>query len=284
MRESSARKSGNPFDTQVRDAQRRKGLSSPEERRAVAADVETLRRDGYLILEGLLDADKLAEVGAEMDRIHHTTPLGITDFEGFHTKRIYNVMAKTRSVDALCSHARILAIVEAYLENQIQLSSATGITLLPGETSQDLHRDDSLYPLPRPRPPLVVGALWAIDAYTALNGGTALIPGSHTAVEEHVPEERPIGIVMPAGSVLLFDGGMWHGGGTNTTDRQRRALSLSYCCAWLRQQENAYLSVPLETVRSLSRPMQCLLGYTTASIMLGQVERRNPIHWFDETS
>jgi ectoine hydroxylase-related dioxygenase (phytanoyl-CoA dioxygenase family) len=56
---------------------------------------------------------------------------------------------------------------------------------------------------------------------------------------------------------------------------------LSYCCAWLRQQENAYLSIPLETVRALSRRLQCPLGYTTASIRLGQVERRNPIHWFD---
>lgn len=284
MHESSARKSGNPFDAQVLDAQRRKGLSGPDKRRAVADDVATLRQDGYLILKGLLDADKLAEVGAEMDRIHRSTPLGISDFEGFHTKRIYNVIAKTHSADTPCSHARVLAIVETYLESQIQLSSATGITLLPGETSQDLHRDDSLYPWPRPRPPLVAAALWAVDAYTALNGGTKLIPGSHTAVEEHVPNERPISIVMPAGSVLLFDGGMWHGGGTNTTDHQRRAVSLSSCCAWLRQQENAYWSIPLETVRSLSRPMQCLLGCTTASIMLGQVERRNPIHWFDETS
>ena len=284
MNESSARKSGNPFDEQIRDTQRLKGLSSLEEQEAVSADIAALRQDGYLILEGLLNADKLAEVRVEMDGIHQNTPLGITDFEGFHTKRIYNLMAKARSVDALCSHARILAIIEGYLQSQIQLSSATGITLLSGETSQGLHRDDGVYPLPRPRPPLMVGTLWAIDAYTVANGGTELVPGSHTETAEQVPAEPPINIVMPAGSVLLFDGGLWHGGGANTTERQRRAISLSYCCAWLRQQENAYLSIPLETVRSLSRPMQCLLGYTTASIMLGQVERRNPIHWFDETS
>ena len=85
MNESSARKSGNPFDAQVRDAQGLKGLSSLEEREAVSADMAALRRDGYLILEGLLSADTVAEVGADMDRIHQTTPLGITDFEGFHT-------------------------------------------------------------------------------------------------------------------------------------------------------------------------------------------------------
>jgi ectoine hydroxylase-related dioxygenase (phytanoyl-CoA dioxygenase family) len=284
MSESSVRKSGNPFEVQVRDTQRLKGLSSLEEQAAVSADIAALGRDGYLILEGLLSPDKVAEVGTDMDRLHQATPLGITDFEGFHTKRIYNLMAKARSVDALCSHPRILAIIEGYLQNQIQLSSATGITLLPDETSQGLHRDDSVYPLPRPQPPLMVGTLWAIDAYTTANGGTELIPGSHSTSEEHVPDERPMNIVMPAGSVLLLDGGLWHGDGANTTDQQRRAISLSYCCAWLRQQENAYLSIPLETVRSLSRPMQCLLGYTTASIMLGQVERRNPIHWFDETA
>ena len=282
MNESSARKAGNPFDAEVRETQRLKGLSSLEEQAAVAADIEVLRRDGYLILERLLSPDTVAEVQAEWDRIHQDTPLGITDFEGFRTQRIYNVMTKTRATDALCTHPRIIATIEGYLQSQIQLSSATGITLLPGETSQGLHRDDSVYPLPRPRPPLMVGTLWAIDDYTVANGGTEIVPGSHTSTAEHVPSQPPVNIVMPAGSVLLFDGGLWHGGGANTSDQQRRALSLSYCCAWLRQQENAYLSVPLDTVRTLSRPLQCLLGYTTASIMLGQVERRNPIHWFDE--
>ena len=229
MHESSARKSGNPFDIQIRDAQRRKGLSSPDERQAVAADVAALGRDGYVVLEGLLDADMLAAVGAEMDRIHRSTPLGVTDFEGLQTRRIYNLMAKTRAADALCSHARIVAIAEAYLNGQIQLSSATGITLLGGETAQDLHRDDSLYPLPRPRPPLVVGALWAIDAYTAQNGGTVLVPGSHTALEDHVPDGPPVSIVMPAGSVLLFDGGMWHGGG----DQHHRPAAASHLAVLL---------------------------------------------------
>ena len=282
MNESSARKAGNPFDAEVRDTQRLKGLSNLEEQAAVSADIEVLRRDGYVILERVLSPDTVTEVRAEWDRIHQDTPLGITDFEGFRTQRIYNVMAKTRATDTLCTHPQIIAIIEGYLQSQIQLSSATGITLLPGETSQGLHRDDSVYPLPRPRPPLMVGTLWAIDDYTVANGGTEIVPGSHTSTAEHVPPQPPINIVMPAGSVLLFDGGLWHGGGANTSDQQRRALSLSYCCAWLRQQENAYLSVPLDTVRTLSRPLQCLLGYTTASIMLGQVERRNPIHWFDE--
>ena len=117
--------------------------------------------------------------------------LGITDFEGFHTRRIYNLVTKTRSVDALCTHPRIIAIIEGYLQSQIQLSSATGITLFPNETSQSLHQDDSVYPLPRPHQPLMVGTLWAIDAYTVANGGTALIPSSHTATEEQVPQESP---------------------------------------------------------------------------------------------
>ena len=166
MSESNARKAGNPFDVDVRDTQRLKGLSSPEEWEAVATDIYALRRDGYLILEGLLSTDKVVEIGAAMDTIHATTPLGITDFEGFRTRRIYNFMKKTRTADELCTHPRVIAIIEGCLRSQIQLSSATGITLLPGETAQGLHRDDSVYPLPRPRPPLMVGTLWAIDAYT----------------------------------------------------------------------------------------------------------------------
>ncbi len=139
MSELSARKTGNPFDAGVRDTQRLKGLSSPEEREAVSADIHTLGRDGYLILEGLLSADTVAEIGVEMDTIHATTPLGITDFEGFRTKRIYNVMKKMRSADALCTHPRILAIIEGYLHSQIQLSDRYHLAArrnLPGAASR----------------------------------------------------------------------------------------------------------------------------------------------------
>ena len=284
MQEPKPNNGGNPFNAVALGQQQLKGLSHHREREVAAEHIEALAEFGYTVVEGLLSQEKIRQVATEMDRIHLSTPKGRTDFEGLKTKRIYNPLNKTRCIDALCTDARILAIIEGYLEDQIQLSSVTGITILPGETAQTLHRDDSVYPLPRPRPPLMVGTLWAIDAYNQSNGATRLIPKSQNNPDHREPPHSSVTIKMTAGSVLLFDGGLWHGGGANESHSPRRAFSLSYCRAWLRQQENAYLSIPLETVRTLSRPLQCLLGYTTASIMLGQVERGNPIHWFDSVS
>lgn len=284
MQETKPNNGGNPFNAVALSQQQLKRLSGHEERALASKHIRALTEFGYAIVEGVLSHDKIREVATEMDRIHLNTPMGKTDFEGLKTKRIYNPLNKTRSIDALCTDTRILAVIEGYLQDQIQLSSVTGITILPGETAQTLHRDDSIYPLPRPRPPLMVGTLWAIDAYSHSNGATRLIPKSQNSLSHEEPARSSVTIEMTRGSVLLFDGGLWHGGGANESPSQRRAFSLSYCCAWLRQQENAYLSIPLETVRTVSRPLQCLLGYTTASIMLGQVERGNPIHWFDSIS
>lgn len=273
---------GNPFDSAARDVQRAKGLSTPEERAAAAPDIDALHRDGYLILHDMLTPEETAAIRGELERLHQSTPLGRTDFEGFHSKRVYNLIAKTRLVDALCTHPRVIAIAEGYLADQIQITAASALTILPEETEQGLHRDDNPYPLPRPRPPLILGTLWAIDPFTRENGATLLVPGSHKALGDDIPEEEPIQAEMPAGSVLLYDGGIWHGGGANRSDSQRAAINLSYNCAWLRQQENQFLAVPRDTVRLLSRPLQRLLGYTTASIMLGYVDGRSPMHQFDE--
>jgi len=58
---------------------------------------------------------------------------------------------------------------------------------------------------------------------------------------------------MPAGSVMLFDSALWHGGGANTSGSRRFALSCAYCWGWMRQQENLQLGIPQETARRFPR-------------------------------
>ena len=66
---------------------------------------------------------------------------------------------------------------------------------------------------------------------------------------------------MARGSVLVFLGSVFHGGGANETDADRIGVNLTYNLGWLRQEENQYLSCPPELARSLSPQMQALLGY-----------------------
>ena len=272
MKESLAT---DPFHAGARGDHRSDRISSDAQRAALAGETTKLRRDGYLILPNLLDAEMVAEVWAEMDRLHKNTPMGRSVFQGFKTQRIYNVVAKTRVMDALWMHPTIIALAEAYLDDQIQLSVASTITNYPGQTAQVLHRDDGYYPLPRPRPPLSLNCLWAIDPFTAKSGGTLVVPGSHTDPSEERPARPPISVEMPAGSAVLYDASLFHGGGANVSDRRRAAVSAVYCRAWLRQQENQYLCVPPEIAKTIPPVMQRLIGYWVIGALLGVVEGGN---------
>lgn len=272
MKESLAT---DPFHAGAQANHRTDRISSEAERAALASETAALRRDGYLILRNLIPAEKVAEIWAEMDRLHQNTPMGRSVFEGFHTQRIYNVVAKTRMMDVLWMHPTIIALAEAYLDDQIQLSVASTITSYPGQTAQVLHRDDGYYPLPRPRPPLSLNCLWAIDPFTAQSGGTLIVPGSHTNPSEERPTQKPISVEMPPGSAVLYDASLFHGGGANVSQNRRAAVSAVYCRAWLRQQENQYLCVPPDIAKTIPPTMQRLIGYWVIGALLGVVEGGN---------
>ena len=71
---------------------------------------------------------------------------------------------------------------------------------------------------------------------------------------------------MSAGSVIVFEGQLWHTSGDNTADDQGRlGLQLSYCRGWLRPQTNYYLSIPPEKARHLPARLQELVGYGTCN-------------------
>ncbi len=238
----------------------------------------TLERDGYAIVEGVLSPAEVAAKRDELLRILERTKQGRNDFEGFETRRIYALFAKTRAFDDTATHPLVLGVLDRIL-GQYQLSAPQAIQIGPGETAQNLHRDDGVYPIARPHQELVVNTMWAIDDFTEANGATRVLPGSHTWVDR-LPAAGEPGVqraVMPAGSLMFFVGSVFHGGGANTTDRPRLGVILEYVVSWLRQQENQYLAVPRETVHGLAQRLQELLGYNVAGNLIGNVDGRHPL-------
>jgi ectoine hydroxylase-related dioxygenase (phytanoyl-CoA dioxygenase family) len=251
---------------------------------AIAADpalvdrvVADLERDGYSVVESLLTADEATAVRDGLREVLDRTPTGRNDFEGFSTRRIYALFAKTRAFDALATHPLLLGVLDRVLGASYQLSAPTGIEIGPGEKAQVLHTDDGIYPLPRPHPEVVLNSMWALDEFTVENGATRLVPGSHTWTDRRPAEEDATVIVtMPAGSVLFIAGTLWHGGGANTTDRSRLGVLLEYAAGWLRPQENHVIAVPPEVVATLEPRLQELLGYGIHPPFVGYVDGRHP--------
>ena len=243
---------------------------------SVEAVVDLLDRDGFAIIEGYLSPDEVAAKRADLQRIIDELPTGRNEFEGFETRRIYALFAKTRIFDDEAVDPLLVGVLERVL-GDAQLSAPVGISIGPGESAQPLHRDDGIYPLPDPKPELVLNTMWALDDFTEANGATRVAPGSHRWIEQPSPEQiETVPVTMPAGSVMFFRGSLLHGGGANRTDRSRLGVILHYCAAWLRPQENHVLGVPREVVRELPEQLQEFLGYGVTGPFVGNVDGRHP--------
>jgi ectoine hydroxylase-related dioxygenase (phytanoyl-CoA dioxygenase family) len=237
---------------------------------------------GYYIVNGYLDPGNVAAKKADLERVLANLSTGRNDFEGFSTRRVYALFAKTRTFDQQAIDELILEVVGSRLGPGFQLSAPVGICIGPGEKRQPIHRDDGVYPVARPHGDLVVNTMWALDDFTQENGATVVFPGSHRWTDREPDDAQPkVMAVMPAGSVMIYLGGLYHAGGANQTERSRLGVILEYCAGWLRPQENHVLGVPKEIVRALPPRLQELLGYNVLGL-LGNVDGRSPRKYLDD--
>jgi ectoine hydroxylase-related dioxygenase (phytanoyl-CoA dioxygenase family) len=239
-------------------------------------DLAKIEREGYVVIEGLLSRETCEAIREDVTpRFRYSS--GRNNFEGFATQRLYGMISKTDVCDALVEHPRILALADHILEPNYLLSQLQAINVLPGEAAQPLHHDDGFYRVPRPRAPLGVATIFAIDDFTAENGATVLLPGSHAWGDRDPTEaDARVSVVMPAGSVVFFVGTLWHGAGANRTQRARLCVTAQYCAPWCRQQENFSLSVPRERVKRSSEHIQRMLGYSVCPPFMGFVDGKHP--------
>lgn len=237
--------------------------------------LQQLRTDGYVILRGALPDPVLEDVRNALRPLLDGQSWGKGAFFGDRTRRVHNILAKTRAVDPLVAHPAVLELLRGTLTAP-QVSIVNAIEIHPGETAQFLHQDDVVFPIDRPHPPLIVNTMWALTEFTAENGATRLVPGSQDATE--LGEDPSIVIAeMEPGSVLLWNGGLFHGGGANHAQRPRLGLNVNYNCRWLRQQENQYLAIPRELAATLSDEFLRLLGYDAHIDIYGLVDHRHPL-------
>jgi ectoine hydroxylase-related dioxygenase (phytanoyl-CoA dioxygenase family) len=248
------------------------------------AHAARMREQGYTVIEDFLDAEALAAFRAGL-RPFRGTHHGRNDFEGFRTERIYTLVARGRIFEDIAADPRLMALIGRFLKPNFLLSASHAISLEPGETPQSIHADDSFYHQRRPRPPIGISVIGAIDDFTAANGATEVIPGSHRWGEPG-DAGRPndmgeiasmlVPMEMPAGAALVFCGTLLHRGGANVTDRPRLAFTNQYCEPWARPQENFWLAVPRDRVAAMAPQVQTLLGYEIHPPFLGMVTASHP--------
>ncbi len=246
----------------------------------VAFHVDRIAETGYTVIEDAIELDLVDALTEDIARLENDLGAVPADnlFEGTRTTRIYNLLAHGPHFEQIPVHPAVLPVVEGVLDHGLLVSSLSSIAIGPGESAQPIHADDQVIPLPKPHPPTVCNSMWALTDFTEANGATRVIPGSHRAPDS--PDLATAYASVPAemgrGSVLVWHGSLWHGGGANITDERRVGVAMNYCAGYLRQQENQQLGLGLDTVRRFAPRLQELVGFGIYRGLIGHIDKQVP--------
>jgi ectoine hydroxylase-related dioxygenase (phytanoyl-CoA dioxygenase family) len=219
-------------------------------------------------------------------------PQSFTEDGGGRNQRVWMLINKGEIFQRVLFKPTVRQLVEHVLGEHYLLSSHTANIAKPGGVSMDLHTDQWWMPTPtrRDRSPLPIGSitrtrfdqdenglsnmvspavvmnvLWMLDDFSANNGGTHLVPGSHLIGRQPDKElDRDVETVVaegPAGTALVIDGRIWHGTGANVSENSRFAVITTFCGPQFRPQENFAVGTSLEVLEDASPDLLALLGF-----------------------
>ena len=194
-----------------------------------AAHVAEIAEQGYTIVEDAIEPELVDALHDDLDRLERYLDIepATNSFEGQQTLAHLQPARRTASSTSGPGAPDVLPVVEGVLDRGCLISSLSSIAIRPGEIAQPIHADDQLIPLPKPHPPTVCNSMWALTDFTEANGATRLVPGRTCATTARLRQRlrldrRPR---CAKGSVLVWHGSLWHGGGANTHRRAPRRAS-----------------------------------------------------------
>jgi ectoine hydroxylase-related dioxygenase (phytanoyl-CoA dioxygenase family) len=249
----------------------------------VAADAsddaiaDALEHAGCVVVEELVGPDVIDAIETELRPYLDATEPGPDDFSGRGTRRTGALIARSPSFRPLAQHPTVLGALDRVLGDHAttyQLHLTQVIDIGPGEPAQTVHRDQwafDFFPFP-PGFEVECHTMWAMTDFTEENGATRVVPGSHRWDDKlRLTEEDTVPAAMPKGSVLLYVGSLYHGGGANRSTAHRLGINVGYTLSWLRQEENQYLACPPSVARELPVDLAKLIGYQRGAFALGYV-------------
>jgi len=233
-----------------------------------------LAEDGCVVVERLVSPETMDAIQDELTPHLEATSVGPDEFSGFNTRRTGSLIARSPSFRPIAGHPLVLGTLDHVLgqHSKYQLHLTQVIEIGPGEPAQLVHRDQwafDFFPFPQGYE-VECHTMWAMSDFTEANGATRVIPGSHQWEDKLRPDHsETVPAEMPKGSVFIYVGSVYHGGGPNRSAERRTGINVGYTLAWLRQEENQYLACPPEVARELPVELAKLVGYSRGAYALG---------------
>jgi ectoine hydroxylase-related dioxygenase (phytanoyl-CoA dioxygenase family) len=210
----------------------------------IAAAVESLRTLGYAVVPGGYSADELGGFSHAFDaarRAAHAAAGGTDELARIDEHNTIRApFAYERSLLAVARNPAILQICQELIGGYQILSQQNGVINPPATTYNQgaWHRDLPYQHVVFSRP-MAINALFCLDAFTAENGATLVLPATHK--QEAFPSDRFVEasaaqICAPAGSYIVLDCMLYHSGAANRSAAERRAINQVYTSPIIRQQ------------------------------------------------
>lgn len=191
-----------------------------------------------------------------------------TMFDQDKSQRVWQIVNKAPEMAPIVEHPTVLNLVRYVLGEDCNLHDYQATSIGPQTGGGAWHVDAPLGQIPEPLPefPLMVQTVWLLDDFTATNGATRILPGSHKLRKSptwvHGDLEDEVVLTAPAGSVALWLSNTWHRSGPNETDAPRRALICNYKRSWLSGFTDFAATLDPDVADSFSATTRYLLGYS----------------------
>lgn len=227
--------------------------------------VARVEADGVCVVPDFISPHLLERIRTRIDELNQNerrAGVAFLETEGVN-QRVFNLVNKGEVFEEIVQHEDVMAVTGKLLGGDFILSGFSSNTTGPGGEEMVLHSDSGYVPPPHPEYLLASNAVWMLDDFTAENGGTQYVPGSHKLRTNPDPrgEYRTVPILGKAGSVAFLHGYTWHKTGANVSrEQRRRALFAYYVRPFLRVQENHLVSVREEVWHRATPLLRHLLG------------------------
>jgi ectoine hydroxylase-related dioxygenase (phytanoyl-CoA dioxygenase family) len=205
---------------------------------------EQVRRIGYAVLDSGYTIDEITQLSEAFNRTRtdYVSKFGeerLRSANEFHTIRALITHGDPAFV-RLATNQNLLSVLSKLIVGKFILNQQNGLVNPPGETyNQGAWHRDLPYQHYVCNTPLAVNALFCVDDFTQENGSTFVIPASHLAVNfpsALYVQRNALQVEARAGQYILLDCMLFHSGGFNLTNLERRAVNHVYTIPYFKQQ------------------------------------------------
>ncbi|MBI3828886.1 MAG: phytanoyl-CoA dioxygenase family protein [Planctomycetes bacterium] len=235
-----------------------------------------LDEKGYVVLHGMMGDKWLEALRTTYEKLmYEKYGKWREDMKGFSdtdfwnheagTRRLADLVSEGEAFDDIYAHPRLLAAIAHVLGTEFKLHSLNARDALPGQGQQALHIDAA--PRKEHEPYSLVNTAWILDGFTAENGATRVVPGSHKmagelaqyVIDPAAPHPQEELVIAPAGSVLVFNAHLWHSGTMNRSRRPRRVIHCAFCTAHAQQRDRQIDRIRKSTYDRISPAARIIL-------------------------